>query len=59
MRIRGNITVQNVRNIWNPSKQNKKKTIYQDTTENPAPDSISYWDENAHAHEEDEEATEE
>ncbi len=37
----------------------EKKTIYQDTTENPTPDTITYWDEEARANEDDEETPEE
>ena len=44
---------------WEPAEAERKKTIYQDTTENPTPDTISYWDEDARAHEGDEEAAEE
>ena len=38
-----------------PVEAEQKKTIYQDTTENPTPDTISYWDEDAGADEKDEE----
>ena len=40
---------------WEPVEVEQKKTIYQDTTENPTPDTIFYWDEDARAHEEDDE----
>jgi hypothetical protein len=47
---------------WEPDEAEQKKTIYQDTTENPAPDTISYWDEDASKQgeaEEDKEAADE
>lgn len=37
----------------------EEKTIYQDTTENPTPDTNTYWDEKTRADEEDEETPEE
>lgn len=41
---------------WEPDEVESRKTIYQDTTENPMPDTIFYWDEKARGgHEEDEE----
>lgn len=41
---------------WEPADAEQKKTMYQDSTENTAPDTTSYWDE--HAQEENEEAEE-
>ena len=44
---------------WEPDEVEQEKTIYEDTTDNPTPDTVFYWDEEAGAHEEDEEKKEE
>ncbi len=44
---------------WEPDEVESKKTIYQDTTENPMPDTIFYWDEDKDDDENNEEEAEE
>jgi uncharacterized Zn ribbon protein len=45
---------------WEPVEVEQRKTIYQDTTDNPTPDTVFYWDEHAREHkEEDAEEAEE